>query len=245
MAQCNALADWLEPLDQATFAQPSALAGWDLRELVAHVVLIHSGLARALAIPSAEPAVPAAEYVTRYRPAVDQIAELTRTAAADRTPSDLIAELRDSEARTVAADVADRAVVLGGRGPILALEWTTTRIVDLVVHCDDISRSVPEREPVPLEREALAVAVRTLAEALRTQAPGRSVELRVPPFVAVQAVAGPRHTRGTPPNVIEADPVTWLRVATGRASFSECVANGLIVASGSRADLSEYLPVLS
>ena len=134
--------------------------------------------------------------MTRYRPAVDHIAERTREAAADRTPSDLIAALRDTSARSVAATVDDRTVVLGGRGPILAVEWATTRIVDLVVHCDDVSRSVPGREPVPLVRDALAVAVRTLAEALRMQAPGRSVELRVPPFVAVQAVAGPRHTRG-------------------------------------------------
>ena len=61
---------------------------------------------------------------------------------------------------------------------------------------------------------------------LAAQAPGRSVEVRIPPFVAVQAVAGPRHTRGTPPNVVETDPVTWLRLATGRAAFADAVAAG-------------------
>jgi hypothetical protein len=98
---------------------------------------------------------------------------------------------------------------------------------------------------VPLLRPALATTVRTLAEILAAQAPGRSVEVRVPPFVAVQAVAGPRHTRGTPPNVVETDPVTWLRVATGRTPFADAVANGAIRASGNRSDLTEHLPVLA
>ena len=87
--------------------------------------------------------------------------------------------------------------------------------------------------------------MRLLAEILAAQAPGRSVEVRVPPFVAVQAIDGPRHTRGTPPNVVETDPVTWLRVATGRVPFAAAVADGTVRASGNRADLSDHLPVLS
>jgi hypothetical protein len=67
----------------------------------------------------------------------------------------------------------------------------------------------------------------------------------VPPFVAVQAIAGPRHTRGTPPNVVETDPVTWLRLATGRLAFNTAVRDGLARASGTRADLTPYLPVLA
>ena len=67
----------------------------------------------------------------------------------------------------------------------------------------------------------------------------------VPPFVAVQAVAGPRHTRGTPPNVVETDPVTWLRLATGRLAFTDAVAAGAVRASGTRADLTDQLPLLS
>jgi hypothetical protein len=85
------------------------------------------------------------------------------------------------------------------------------------------------------------VATRLLAEILAAQAPGRSVELRVPPYVAVQAVAGPRHTRGTPPNVVETDPLTWIRLATGRIAWTDAP----VQASGQRADLSAHLPVLS
>ncbi|MBB3677811.1 sterol carrier family protein [Modestobacter versicolor] len=92
-------------------------------------------------------------------------------------------------------------------------------------------------------RAVLGAAVKTSARWLSQQVPGRSVELRVPPFVAVQCVPGPRHTRGTPPNVVETDAATWLRLAGGSISWAEAVAAGKVVASGNRADLSEHLPL--
>lgn len=85
-------------------------------------------------------------------------------------------------------------------------------------------------------------AVRALLTALRKAAPGRSVEVRVPPYGAIQCVAGPRHTRGTPPNVIETDPATFVRLAAGRLAWADAVVLGLVRASGIRADLSPYLP---
>jgi hypothetical protein len=93
--------------------------------------------------------------------------------------------------------------------------------------------------PRPVVRDA----VRTLLAELARRAPGRSVEVRVPPFGAIQCVAGPRHTRGTPPNVVETDALTWLLVATGRLAWTDAVASGRISASGTRTDLSEYLPL--
>jgi hypothetical protein len=92
-------------------------------------------------------------------------------------------------------------------------------------------------------RSVLGAAVKTSARWLSQQVPGRSVELRVPPFVAVQCVPGPRHTRGTPPNVVETDAATWLRMATGAQTWADAVAEGRVVASGNRADLSAYLPL--
>jgi hypothetical protein len=89
----------------------------------------------------------------------------------------------------------------------------------------------------------LRPAVRHLLFVLEANAPGRSVEMRVPPIAAVQCVAGPRHTRGTPPNVIETDPVTWLKLATGRLAWGEAVGSGSVKASGARADVSDYLPL--
>jgi hypothetical protein len=91
--------------------------------------------------------------------------------------------------------------------------------------------------------EALRVAVRYLLDLLAAREPGRAVEVRVPPYAAVQCLPGPRHTRGTPPNVVETDAITWIRLATGRLSWTAAVASGSVHASGPRADISGYLPV--
>jgi hypothetical protein len=94
------------------------------------------------------------------------------------------------------------------------------------------------------EREAARFAVRHLLDRLAAAAPGRSVEVRVPPYAAVQCVPGPRHTRGTPPNVVETDPRTWLELATGRLSWHDAATAARLSASGPRADLSDHLPVV-
>ena len=96
----------------------------------------------------------------------------------------------------------------------------------------------------PLDRAELKAAVKESLAALAAAAPGRSVEVRVPPFGAVQCVAGPRHTRGTPPNVVETDARTWLALATGRLDWAGAVAGGTLRASGSRAaEIAGHLPL--
>jgi hypothetical protein len=92
-------------------------------------------------------------------------------------------------------------------------------------------------------RAVVGTAVKTTARWLAQQVPGRSVELRVPPHVAVQCIEGPRHTRGTPPNVVETDAATWLRLATGATTWADAVDDGKVSASGNRADLSAHLPL--
>jgi hypothetical protein len=94
------------------------------------------------------------------------------------------------------------------------------------------------------DRSTVATAVRYLLQLLAEQAPGNTVEVRVPPFGAVQAIEGPRHTRGTPPNVIEMDAPTWLALATGSTSWVAAVESGAVAASGSRANLTGHLPIL-
>lgn len=89
----------------------------------------------------------------------------------------------------------------------------------------------------------VATAVRWTLEELALAAPGRAVEVRVPPYAAVQCLPGPTHRRGTPPTVIETDPVTWLRLAVGELSWAEALSDGAVLASGARADLSAWLPV--
>jgi len=93
------------------------------------------------------------------------------------------------------------------------------------------------------ERPVLRDAVRALLSELSRRAPGRSVEVRIPPFGAIQCVEGPRHTRGIPPNVVETDPVTWVLVATKRMSWADALRDGRLRASGTRTDLSEFLPL--
>ena len=92
-------------------------------------------------------------------------------------------------------------------------------------------------------RAVVGAAVKTTARWLAQHLPGRSVELRVPPHVAVQCIEGPRHTRGTPPNVVETDAATWLRLATGELTWDAAVADGKVTASGNRADLGQVLPL--
>lgn len=248
--QVAAIVEWLRALhaeDPGAFDRPTVLAGWDLRTLTAHLVLIVERMLPWLDRPSASRPLSASQYVLQYRSSAEAIADSTLAIAGDRPAGELIDQLaaardtvREALPRYGAADVIDAA-----RGPITVADWVATRLADAVVHADDLARSAPERPPVPIPAAALRRVARMLAHMLAERAPGRAVELRVPPAVAVQIVEGLTHTRGTPPNVVETDPLTWLRLATGRVSFAGAAADGTLRASGSRADLSAYLPLLS
>lgn len=248
---------WLGDLPDGDFAHPSVLPEWDIRTLTGHLVGVHAGFGRVLDHPTAESPLPAYELVARYRRDVAMIRESTATTTGDRSGPELVADL----GRAIAA-LADRllgdtllpAVIATPRGPGTVADFVLTRIVEVVVHADDLSRSLPDRAPIALRRGALSTSSRTLAAILAGQQPGRSVEVRVPPYAAVQcgyvssdgvADPGPTHTRGTPPNVVETDALTFLRLATGRISWSEAMATGAVLASGLRADLTGALPLLS
>lgn len=99
-------------------------------------------------------------------------------------------------------------------------------------------------DPEGASRDVRALAVRYTLQLLAERAEGNTVEVRVPPFGAVQCIEGPRHTRGTPPNVVETDAATWLTLATGTLTWADGLQTGRIHASGQRADLSGHLPIL-
>jgi len=103
----------------------------------------------------------------------------------------------------------------------------------------DVWRADPSAAP----KATVAMAVRYALEELEARAPGRTLEVRVPPYGAVQCVEGPRHTRGTPPNVIEMDPRTWLDLVTGQSDWASALAGGTVHASGQRATLADHLPL--
>jgi hypothetical protein len=99
-------------------------------------------------------------------------------------------------------------------------------------------------EGVAADSKVLATAVRFLLEELAEVAPGNSVEVRVPPLGATQCIEGPRHTRGTPPNVVEMKPEIWFALATGKMQWADAIAGAHVIASGVRADISEALPLI-
>jgi len=101
-----------------------------------------------------------------------------------------------------------------------------------------------DSRPEP-DRHGLGEAVRLTARTLAAIAPGASVEVRVPPFVAVQCISGPEHRRGNPPNVVETDPRTWLLLVTGLLTVEEGAAGGALQLSGSRAaEIGQWLPLV-
>ena len=251
LEQSRAVFDWLRDLSGEEFKRPTVLPDWDVRTLTGHLILVHRGLAKALSQPTSERPLPNAEYVRTYRRNVDSITERTRATTSDHSGPALLSQLdlAIGEVATTLSAAELKSVIRAPRGPVLATDFVATRIVEVVVHADDLTRSVPDRRPIPLHRTALARCTRTLAEILANQQPGRSVEVRVPPYAAVQCSTGgdpgPSHTRGTPPNVVETDPLTFMRLATGRISWDDGVSAGTVTASGLRANLSSVLPLLS
>jgi uncharacterized protein (TIGR03083 family) len=248
VAQVGHVREAVHRLTQDQLAADSGLPGWDVRLLVVHM----AGQIRAVRDLLARPAPAATSAVTGLSAWVASTAgvagELDAATRADAAAyRDAVAAI-EQEARRL-GPVLDEAVRANrivpfphALGAMRAVDFTVTRLVELVVHSDDLARATGL--DVVLDRRAVAAVVRVFADALAEKAPGNCVELRVPPHAAVQCVAGPRHTRGTPPNVVETDPLTWIRLASGRLPWPEAVATGAVAASGERADLGAYLPVL-
>lgn len=247
IAQVGYLRGAVRELTPEQWARESGLPGWDVRTLVAHIVR-QIEFVRRLVADAAPPgggrltdldgwAVSTAGIADRLDAATREAAAgIGDPVAALDAEAELLAVQRDEALRT------DRVVPDVFQG-MRALDFTVTRLVEMVVHSDDLARATGV--DVPLDKHALAATVRLLADALATKAPGNSVEVRIPPYAAVQCVEGPRHTRGTPPNVVETDPLTWIRLATGRLAWPEALEAARVTASGERADLGPYLPVMS
>ncbi len=108
---------------------------------------------------------------------------------------------------------------------------------------DEVADALARLEAGQDERTDLRLLVKHFLAVLEERVPGRSVELRVPPYAAVQVVPGVRHTRGTPPAVVELDARTWIDLATGATDWATASAEGRVRASGERTDLSAHLPL--
>lgn len=244
-----ALREWLDRLPAESWDAPSVLPGWSVSELAAHLVDVANS---ATAVGPAERGTQArgiSDYLASYANISESVTDRARrtVAGAGGRPEGILAAIDER------FDVAVKAmeslglrdlVVTTRRVPVRLGDYLLTRVIEIAVHADDLARSVPDVAPPPIPREIERLAVRALLDVLAERAPGRTVEVRVPPHAAVQCVAGPRHTRGTPPNVVEMAPEVWLRLAAGRQRWEEATAAGAVLASGARADLSGHLPLL-
>jgi uncharacterized protein (TIGR03083 family) len=247
-AQQALLVEWIGRIPDEAWSRPSRLPEWTVGELAFHTTEVPAAATRAVtAGPVKAKAQSIAGYTAHWAAAGPDIAARDRVGAAGVSIADVV--MRHAHQQADLTDALDAVtgdpVVAARRGPIRLSDLMVTRVNELVVHSLDLSASVPQLAAVPLDRSALGVAARMLTGILAERVPGHSVELRVPPYAAVQCVAGPRHTRGTPPNVVEVDAMTWVELATGRSKWADVMRAGRVHASGERADLSEHLPVLS
>jgi len=243
-AQFGHLREAVRTLSPEQLAGPTRLGDWTVRDLIAHTGMALGAVSRFIERPE-----PARQEVT----VLDwPFATAANAAGIDDASRRLAEDNPDLDAYLAAVDRrfgADLAEQLGTRllatntGAMPLSDYLVTRTVELIVHTDDLNDAVPGLE-VPYERQALAACTRLLADALAAKAPGGSTEVRIPPYAVVQCIEGPRHTRGTPPNVVETDPLTWVRLATGRLTWPEAVEKAQVSASGERADLSGLLPLM-
>lgn len=230
---CDDIEDWMAP---------SAVDGWSVRDLVAHLVLVADSVRAAADVVADEPPLRLGDYLATYADGASSIDERTREVGS-REGLLFSLDATATQAEAAIASVPGNAVVSARRGPIRWVDFLRTRCIEMTVHTDDLARSVVGEGP-PQSRPCLQVSTRALADVLGWKARGSSVEVRVPPFAAVQCVPGPRHTRGTPPAVVEMDPLTFCRLAAGRITWEGAAASGALRSSGLRADLSPYLPLL-
>jgi uncharacterized protein (TIGR03083 family) len=245
LTQFGNVREAVSTLTPEQLALPTRLAGWSVRDLAAHITMAVETVSRNLdrpEPPKAELALLDWPFATAVRAAgiSDDTLDL---AAAHPDLNALYARTGERLTEALATAPGDR-LLAARTGAIALADYLVTRTVELVVHTDDLNAAVPGLD-IPYDRQALAAATRLLADALAVKAPGGATEVRIPPYAVVQCVEGPRHTRGTPPNVVEADPLTWIRLATGRVTWQDAVEEAKVAASGERANLDQLLPLMS
>jgi len=157
LGQADLILGWLSTQPPSAWRTPSALPGWTVAELATHLVTSQRNLGLVLARPVGDRPMTLDRYVAGYADAAGQILEREIAGAAGREPAEILADLyaATDAARAAVADLPTARAVAGPRGPLSPADWLLTRAVELVVHADDLSRSLPDRPPVELDRIAL------------------------------------------------------------------------------------------
>ncbi|MET9011640.1 sterol carrier family protein [Streptomyces olivaceoviridis] len=245
LAQFTSVRDAVRTLTPEQLPLPTRLGAWTVRDLIAHIGMAVTAVERALERPAPpRQTVTVAEWPFSTGSHAAAIADFTRDLATAHPDLGTYLDDVDRKLRALLDEHPGGRLLETGAGALPLGDYLVTRALELVVHTDDLNAAVPGLQ-VPYDRQALAATTRLLADALAVKAPGGSTEVRVPPYAVVQCVEGPRHTRGTPPNVVETDPLTWIRLATGRTAWADALAAAKVSASGERADIGGLLPVMA
>jgi len=205
---------------------PTDCEGWTVADLETHVAITARGLTRIAGQGGTGVPTGTDSWAAAIPDLAEQMDAATRAERLSLADQDV----------TAALDLPGDSLVQQLTGTHTLRDATVFRLIEAVVHGLD-ARITPDGQ-------ALRLVTKEIAQLLATKHPGRSVEVRIPPYTAVQCVTGPRHTRGTPPNVVETDAVTFLRLAAGREAWADAVGDGRVRASGERSDLSDLLPLL-
>ncbi|MER5465957.1 sterol carrier family protein [Streptomyces sp. NPDC002668] len=242
LAQFENVRQAVGTLTPEQLALPTRLGDWTVRDLAGHITMAVGAVGRGL--EQREPArqeVGLLDWPFATAAFAGKVSDDTKEIAASAEPEELYVRTAARLAELLPA-ASDSRLLATRVGAMRLGDFLVTRTVELIVHTDDLNDATGL--DIPYDRQALAACTRLLADALAVKAPGASTEVRVPPFAVVQCVEGPRHTRGTPSNVVETDPLTWIRLATGRTGWAEALEAAKVSASGERADLSALLPIL-
>ncbi|GAA3819112.1 sterol carrier family protein [Streptomyces phyllanthi] len=244
LAQFGAVREAVRALGADQLALPTRLGDWTVRELAVHIAMAVEAVSRAIdQEPPAKSELSLLEWPFATAAFADANADRVRAFTRENPDLDALYTRTGQRFSERLATTPGERLLATRPGAMNLADYLVTRTLELVVHTDDLNAAVPGLD-IPYDRQALAACTRLLADALAMRAPGGSTEVRVPPYAVVQCVEGPRHTRGTPPNVVETDPLTWIRLATGREEWATAVTEARVSASGERADLGDLLPLM-
>lgn len=247
IAQARASARWFLTLPAAVFDRPVSTNGATVHDVIARAHWQAIDLVLTLQQPTSMRAVSLEQYLRSLRDAASYEVHAAADIAGRLPGPDLAREFSASIEHLDEAVRGELAPVIETRyDAVRTVDVLRGRLLELLLATDDVARAVGV--PAPLERAALTDVARSYSDVVGALYPGRSVELRVPPATAVQlatAEGGPTHKRGTPPTVVETDPLTFIRLCSGRVPWGDALREHRVTASGAHADLSGVFPVLA
>lgn len=251
--------DLTRGLREDDYAVATPVPGWDVRLLVGFALWRLTEVSLQLQRPSVTRPVSLNQYAA-HALATAQRRRGQALAVAGQDSGPRLGEQLVARGEDLVIYLTEEALpplVDTGAGQLSLLDFLRVHVLEIVLASDDLAGALETRgrDVARQGQAATATAVRTLADLLAARAPGQAIEVRVPPYAAVQigdptAETGsllsptPTHTRGTPPAVIETDATTFLRVMSGRVTWQEALRDHAVAASGLRADLSPLLPLV-